>query len=510
MVKYGTRVSELLAVALPCGGHGKCGKCKVRACGELSPLTETEKALLTENELSDGVRLACHTLILGACRIEKLSDSPSSTIITSEGATASALNPTFKRLGLSVDIGTTTLAARLVLPSGKVLSDRGSENPQAVFGADVVSRLEAAERGKAAELTDLIKKALNRLIAELCADAGKAPRDIDGAVITGNTAMLCFLTAMPTDSLSRAPFTLPTRFGKAYTAHALGLNALNPDTEIYIPPCISAFLGADTVCAILAAESRLSERLDSSSESRGIFKKAAPSGEGADGFLLADLGTNGEIVLKTRKGLYACSTAAGPAFEGVGISSGMNASDGAIDKVTLINGKMHAHVIGGGTPQGICGSGLIDAAAALLDEGELDESGTLSDEKVTISSPVTLTAEDIRALQVAKSAVNAGICTLFNEASADARDISAFFTAGGLGNYLNTANAARTGLFPTALAPKAEAIGNAALSGSTMLLLNASLALRAREISEAAAHIELSSSGYFSERFISGMRFPSF
>lgn len=482
----------------------------MRAYGELSPLTEKEKTLLTESELLHGVRLACHTLILGACRIEKPSDAPHAPIITSGGATASALNPTFKRLGLSVDIGTTTLAARLVLPSGKILSERGAENPQAVFGADVVSRLEAAEYGKAAELTDLIKKALDRLIVELCADAGRASRDIDGAVITGNTAMLCFLTGTPTESLSRAPFTLPERFGKALTAHALGLTALNPDTEIYIPPCISAFVGADAVCAILAAESRLDEKHGSSFGFRGIFKKAAPSGEGTDGFLLADLGTNGEIVLKTRKGLYACSTAAGPAFEGVGISAGMSASDGAIDKVTLINGKLHVHVIGGGTPKGLCGSGLIDAAAALLDEGELDESGTLSDESVTVSFPVALTAEDIRALQVAKSAVNAGICTLFNEASANVREISAFFTAGGLGNYLNTSNAARIGLFPTALAPKAEAIGNAALSGSAMLLLNGSLTSRAREISEDTVHIELSSSEYFSERFISGMRFSHF
>jgi uncharacterized 2Fe-2S/4Fe-4S cluster protein (DUF4445 family) len=222
---------------------------------------------------------------------------------------------------------------------------------------------------------------------------------------------------------------------------------------------------------------------------------------------LADIGTNGEMALTSNGKLFVCSTAAGPAFEGVGISRGMRGEKGAIDKVTLVNGKLEASVIGGGTPKGICGSGLVDAVAALLDSEELDETGYLEDDEVTILSPITLTAKDIRAVQLAKSAISAGICTLINEAAISEEKIQTLFIAGGFGNYLNKKSAGRIGLLPESLTEKTVNLGNAALSGAIMLLLNERLRTFAEDFSSKANVIELSTSKYFSDKFISGMLF---
>ena len=478
----GTVLSELINGEKPCGGHGRCGKCKVIAKGTLSPLTEAEQTLLSKEELKKDVRLACLTYALGDCEVESIASAKNERIVTDGALPALEIKTSFEKYGIAVDIGTTTLAARLYGASGNMLADASCLNPQQVWGADVISRIEAALGGNAERLATAIREALNDMISELARRAKINTNEIDGVVITGNTVMLSLLVGESVEPFSHAPFDAKRLFGETLTARELDLLHLLPDTSIYLPPCISAFVGADTTCAILATE---------------LCKR--------DSAMLADIGTNGELALWHNGILTVCSTAAGPAFEGVGISMGMRGSDGAIDKVSIESGCLRAHVIGEGSPVGICGSGLVDAVACMLDLEVLDESGYLEDETFTVQAPVSLTPKDIRMLQLAKSAICAGILTLTETENVNASSISTLSIAGGFGSYLNQENAIRIGLIPTAFSGKLRAVGNAALTGAAMLLLNRDVREKAAALAREAHTLDLSSNPIFSERYMSGM-----
>ena len=479
----GITISELINGEKPCGGHGKCGKCKVIARGELSEVTDAEKKHLTANELASGFRLACLTYALGDCEIETLIERTDTQIVTDGALPKLELNPSFSQYGVAIDIGTTTLAARLYDSKGNLLSESSCLNPQQAWGADVISRIEAALGGKAKDLAKSIRKALDEMLCELAEKANIELQAIDGVVITGNTVMLSLLTEESVESFSHAPFDAKRLFGETLTAGALELTSLNFDTAVYLPPCISAFVGADTTCAILATE---------------LTKKTEPA-------MLADIGTNGEMALWNNETLTVCSTAAGPAFEGVGISMGMRGAVGAIDKVTVKDGSLHAHVIGEIEPKGICGSGLVDAVACMLDQEILDESGFLEDEPFTVQDPVTLTQKDIRMLQLAKSAICAGLMTLIQNEKLQPSDIKTLYIAGGFGNYLNMQSAAKIGLLPFELSKTANAVGNAALAGASMFLLNTNIQKESEKLIKRAAILDLSTNSIFSDLYMSGM-----
>ena len=478
----GLSVSEITGGEKPCGGHGRCGKCKVIAKGCLSELTEAEKKLLTEDELADGVRLACLTYALGDCEVTTLSENERAQIVTDGTLPEFEVKPTFAKYGVAIDIGTTALAARLYDTRGGLLAQSSRINPQQEWGADVISRIEAAIGGKARELARAIRQALDGIVSELGSVAKIDTKEIDGVVITGNTIMLSLLTEESVEPFSHAPFETRRLFGEMLTASGLALSRLTPNTPIYLPPCISAFVGADTTCALLSTE--LCE---------------------GDTAMMADIGTNGEMALWHDGRLTVCSTAAGPAFEGVGISMGMRGADGAIDKVSIVNGRLYAHVIGDGAPTGICGSGLVDAVACMLDLEIVDDSGYLEDDEFIIQAPVYLTPKDIRMLQLAKSAICAGIVTLAESKGMKAADISALYIAGGFGNYLNKESASRIGLLPSDLVQCSRSVGNAALAGASMLLLNTDIRVKAMNISKSAEVIDLSVNPRFSDRDMSGM-----
>lgn len=484
-VKYGTYLSELTGGHLPCGGHGNCGKCKVIAHGSLSPLSDNEKKHLTDDEIALGIRLSCCTQIFGDCEIKAFNGNEKSKILTSTDKISSSGALSFKNYGAAIDVGTTTLAAKLYSTDGRVLSDAARLNPQSRFGADVISRIEASIKGNGNAIAECILTAIDEMLCELAVGAGITASEIDSVVITGNTAMLHLLTNTSPEPLSHAPFRAERLFGEAMTAQRLGLAALDKDTEIYLPPCISAFVGADTVCAILAS---------------GMNKKDEPS-------LLTDIGTNGEMALWKDGTLTVCSTAAGPAFEGVGISMGMRGSVGAIDKVILQNGIPFAHVIGDVLPVGICGSGLVDAVACLLLNETLDETGYLDDDTAEISAPVVLTQQDIRMVQLAKSAICAGIKTLLHNTKTNADGISVFYLAGGFGSYLDIKNAGRIGLVPAELTDKVSVIGNAALTGASMLLLDKELRAEATSLSKNVSVADLATDPFFAEEYMTGMLF---
>ena len=378
----GLTVSEIINNEKPCGGHGKCGKCRVVAKGELSEASDAELKLLSPKELAEGIRLACLTRALGDCEIATLSQSEQSRIVTDGDLPEFEIKPCFKKYGVAIDVGTTTLAARLYDTEGRMIGDTARLNPQSEWGADVISRIEASMSGSSKDLAASVRGALNEMLSTLSADAEIDPIDIDGVVITGNTVMLSLLSCEDVEPFSHAPFEAKRLFGESLSARELDLTCLAPDTSIYIPPCIAAFVGADTTCAIIAT--------------------ALCDGDTA---MLADIGTNGEMALWNGDRLTVCSTAAGPAFEGVGITMGMRGADGAIDKVSVVDSQLSAHVIGEGEPVGICGSGLVDAVAAMLELEAIDEVGYLEEDEFVIKAPVCLTPKDIRMLQLAKSAI---------------------------------------------------------------------------------------------------------
>lgn len=478
----GTPLSEIVSGEHPCGGHGKCGKCKVIARGDLSALTDAERALLSEEEIARGVRLACLTLALGDCSVFRMEQGSDARILTDATLPPVTLAPAFSKYGVAVDIGTTTLAARLYDRKGRLLADASALNPQSKYGADVISRIESAINGKKDLLSDTIRSALNALLSELCAKAGIETNAIDGAVITGNTVMLSLLCGVDVTPLSHAPFRAERLFGETLSADALGLASLFGDIPVYLPPCIGAFVGADTSSAVLACE---------------LTKEK--------GAMLVDVGTNGEMAHWDGETLTVCSTAAGPAFEGVGISMGMRASRGAIDRVSVVDGELKVHVLGDTAPVGICGSGLVDATAAMLDLDIIDESGFLEDEPFALQAPVSLTQKDIRMLQLAKSAIAAGLVTLMQQTSTDAANVPAFYIAGGFGQYLGLASAARIGLLPKGLVGVAKTVGNAALGGASMLLLDTTLREKIQTLAKGARLVDLSTNTTFIDSYTMGM-----
>lgn len=490
-VEQGTSLARLLPegrahVDMPCGGHGTCGKCRVTVAGEVSPPTDTEKRWLTPAELSQGVRLSCLTFVLGDCTVTTGEPMDNEKQIVTDGEMPNViLRPAFSSYGVAVDLGTTTLAARLYDRAGNRLAEVGRPNPQAAWGADVISRIEAAMGGANEAIASAVCAAIDEMLTALAADGGMSTCDIDGLTVTGNTAMLHLLTNTSPEPLSHAPFAAKRLFGEELTAGTLGLSVLSPEARIYLPPCISAFVGADTVTALLASDLCGSDTTQ----------------------MLVDIGTNGEMALWHGGKLYACSTAAGPAFEGAGISMGMAGGEGAVDHVVLCNGHLLAHVIGNVPPRGICGSGLVDAVACLLDNETLDETGYLDDDPVAVAPPVVLTQGDIRAVQLAKSAIHAGIRTLLGTAAPGGANIERLVIAGGFGSYLDVKNAGRIGLLPKELMPRIRAVGNAALAGASMLLLDRELRTEAARLAELALPVELATNPLFVEAYMEGMYF---
>lgn len=487
-VAAGTCLSDVLTAAgsfrLPCGGQGRCGNCRVTVAGRPGKLSALERERLTGEEIARGIRLACCATVETDCTV--FLPKAGAEQIRMDGVLPSlTLDPLFSAYGAAVDIGTTTLAARLYDTQGRLLATAGCSNPQSRWGADVISRTQASLAGQGASIAAVTVNAIDDLLKMLAKQAEIDPCQIDGLVLTGNTTMLHLLTATPVEPLSHAPFAVERLFGETMDAADLGSTAVAPHARVYLPPCISAFVGADTTCAILA------DGLCDTPDTR----------------LLTDIGTNGEMALWHDGRLFVCSTAAGPAFEGAGIHMGMPGIAGAVDHVTVQNGALHAHVIGETTPTGICGSGVVDAVACLLQTGQLDETGLLDEDPTFILPPVCLTQNDIRQVQLAKSAIHAGILTLLNAVNIGGDTVSSLSVAGGFGSYLDIENAGVIGLIPCDMTARVRVIGNAALAGASMLLLDRSSHHRCEHYQQTAATVDLPSNPYFAESYMMSMLF---
>jgi uncharacterized 2Fe-2S/4Fe-4S cluster protein (DUF4445 family) len=458
-----------LFVPQPCGGRGHCGKCRVEASGHLSPPNAAEQKA--------GSRLACQIILLGDSEVF-LPDKQELVQIQLKGwGQTNQLRPMPGQIGAAIDLGTTTLALKLFdLKTGALMASAAGANPQTVVAADVMGRIGAAIEGKLPQLQQMAEGAIAGLLEKACQEAKADISLVMSMVIAGNTTMLYLLTGKNPLTLSRAPFKADHLFGE--WADILGKSA-------YLPRCMNAFVGADITCAVLAS---------------GMCEKP-------DTALLVDVGTNGEIALWKDGALHIASTAAGPAFEGAGIHMGCGSVQGAIDSVWIEEGQIAYHTIGEVKPFGVCGSGLIDAIAALLDLGMVEDTGATGARRLHLSDNVYLIPRDIRNVQLAKAAIAAGIRTLMHEAQTKPEDIHCLYLAGGFGSHLNIANAARIGLIPKELAGKVRVIGNAALSGAAKLLLNTDNLSALSRIAAGAEHVPLGGNPWFNEAYMEEMMF---
>ena len=461
------KLSDALNIPLDCGGKGRCGKCKVYVSGQLSPLTQAETSLLTQEEIDAGCRLACQTEIEGEYVVHKTHKEDDMVIQTGFGAVDSGVSSSLSpapsdHIGVAVDIGTTTLAAYWYdLTCGQLIDQRSSANPQRIFGADVISRIERAMAGDLMQLSAVLRRGILELL----------PEKWDRLVLTGNTTMLYTLCGHDPEPLSHAPFIADHTYGYEKDG-------------VILPPCFSAYVGADLSTAALAARLWKDGRL-------AVDKPT----------LLLDAGTNGEILLAANGHLYGCATACGPAFEGSQISCGLPSVPGAICHVKP---DFSVETIGGKPPKGYCGSGILDVTAALLDRELLDETGFLDEWPEEAAALPELTQKDIREIQLAKSAIAAGCDALMH--AAGVTELDTIYLAGGFGSQLNVESARRIGLIPPAC--NTVAIGNGAGHGAALLLLDPSLLNDLLSMKAQFELVELASDPYFSEAFMKHMYFP--
>lgn len=490
----------------PCGGQGTCGKClvniveesgyrrTVRACQ-----FKVEKDLTIEVEKEDEF----HILETGTNRKINIKPDVEEQIIKKE-----------KALGVAFDIGTTSVVCYLLdLATGKEIAHSSMLNPQSQFGADVISRCEYAIANGVDKLSSVIRNALNELIEEVCNSANITTDRIYIATVVGNTCMHHLYLGIDPKPLTVVPYEAVVKDEMVVTPAEVDMH-INPNGKVQILPNIAGFVGADTIGCLLATEFDELEDLS----------------------LMIDIGTNGEMVMGNKDHMIACSTAAGPAFEGAKIECGMRGKDGAIDHVKLEDNNVVPHVINSNKADGICGSGLMDAIAVFLKAGIIDESGKLfNPEKddietaseglkenvkrigktkegllnFTLKGPVYLSQKDIREVQLAKGAIAAGIELMAEKLGIKVTDIKKVMIAGAFGNYMDPHSACAIGLIPQVLEEKIEMIGNAAGEGSKIATLNKDEFLRAQAIRKDIEFLELASSPNFQDTFVDNLLFEN-
>lgn len=459
-----------MKIHTPCSGNGRCGKCLIKAEGELSLPSEREKMLLGD-KIDSGFRLACMCCAQGEFFYEFTGEKISK--IQGDFSGENAGTSFSEGYGMAVDVGTTTVAVYLVeLASGRVISSDLFQNPQTVHASDIISRILFTETEKNG--LEILYDEINGAIVESKNKLCKSP--LSRVVICGNTVMEHILCKTDVSSLAKLPFTPLSLFGDKHSLPVFD--------NAYIAPCIGGYVGGDISMGAVAA---------------GIDKEKKTT-------LYIDIGTNGEIVLISDEKIYTCATAAGPAFEGADIECGCSAVPGAISRVYYDGGKLRFETIDNKKPCGICGSGLIDCIAVMLDCGILDSSGRLNCEKYFFCEDVYISQKDIRNIQSAKAAIAAGIDVLLDRANEKAENISKTVVAGGFGTHINTQSAEKIGLIPGNV-DDVISVGNSAGHGAVNCVLNDNEIKRTEEFAKKAEYTELSLCKKFNEFYIDEMCF---
>jgi len=457
------------APAAPCGGNGKCGKCTVRIDGQ---------------EV-----LSCKTVIERDMVVE-VPQKAETEILTSGEISSVALDPVRGGYQIAFDIGTTTVVCFLLSPFGEELAVESMLNPQAPYGADVISRIQQAMNGKLEEQAEVIRSGMNALIQKCCDRAGISPEDIGVISVVGNPCMQQLFLGISPANLAAVPFAPVLTEAKISEAGAY--LSVCPNAALLIVPDISGYVGADTMGCVLSSRMYAAE----------------------DTVLMVDIGTNGEMVLAHGGRMTACSTAAGPALEGANIRFGMRGAAGAIDHVRLENGAIRCSVIGGGRAEGICGSGIIDAVAVMLDTKQINKRGRIQNKEeiegqryVALTDRVYITQDDVRQVQMAKGAIAAGIHLMCQYLGIQVGDIDRVILAGAFGSFMDPSSACRIGLLPRELDGKISAAGNIAGSGSKMLAMDQAQLMLAQKLLERIEFIELAEMPSFQLTFAKNMNF---
>jgi len=571
-----------------CGGRGECGKCKVivsRTTEGLSGITEAERSHFTPREIEEGCRLACqarivgdavvnvpvesvaveHKIVTGGIEevialeplvevihisvpppditdqrsdltrlIDKLRDQIGKALKCDLGVLRT-LSETLRRsdweasvvvwddeivdvrpakdeklFGIALDIGTTSIAGYLVdLKNGKTVAVSARPNPQIMYGDDVISRIDYADQHEDGleKLKSAVVDGVNKIIEDLCTSAGIENTDVSDMVVVGNTAMHHFFLGLDLKHVALSPFVPVTQDLISVKAKEIRID-INPNSYVSYLPLIAGFVGADVIGDVLAS---------------GIYESEKLS-------LLIDIGTNGEIVLGNTNGLVACSCAAGPAFEGAHIKHGMRAAPGAVEKVTVDpkTGEVSYKTVGDTKPVGICGSGLVDAVANLLQAGIISPSGrfnlTMENPRLRGTPPefviawagetstnndIVITQKDIRELQLAKSAIYTGAAILMKRMGVSTQDVDGIYLSGAFGNYVNPNSALAIGLLPDIDPRKIYSIGHGAGLGAKFALKSKVLREKTRDIARRIRYVELCADPNFKEEFINAGYFPN-
>lgn len=483
----------------PCNGKGKCGKCAVEFVSDAPKPNKYDKNELGKKQLDKGYRLACKCVIKSDAEIQ--SSDNKKMVIKSDGIKdkfkVNLQDDTLsKSYGVAIDLGTTTIVVYLVkLSNGKTVGVKSSINPQRKYGDNVITRSEYIHNNVDGlkNLQTAAIDEINLLINKLCNAHSIKNKKIQRLVLSGNTIMQHIILGVDPYTITLSPFTPVFTEQKIVKAKKIGF-AIDEKSKCYIINSVSGYIGGDIVSGVVATNMHKTKKT----------------------VLLIDIGTNGEMVLKHNDKMYACSVAAGPAFEGEHIKHGVGSIVGAISKAYKANNKLEYKTIGDAAPIGICGSGILDIVAYLLDEKKVDEMGSMTETKCKniddelvypITDDIYLSQKDIREIQLAKSAVAAGIAVLIQKAGIQNSDIDKVYLAGGFGSYLNVDSAATIGLIPKNLSKKCISAGNTAGMGSIKLLLDDKLLKSLDKLTNEVKYIELSLDAEFNNLFIDNMIF---
>jgi uncharacterized 2Fe-2S/4Fe-4S cluster protein (DUF4445 family) len=497
----------------PCGGLGSCGGCGVWVQPAVNVPSTPHKNISSSKD-AEGFRLACQAVPAADITVrlndryvydKKPLDQGNRILLHRGRGTGKPAGPAAgekrRAKGLAIDIGTTTMVLLLVdLETGEIMASEAGMNPQAANGYDVVSRIHYANTDqRRREMAALVQDMLNRFIRDACAKASVKAEEIIDICIGANTTMLQMAAGMDCASIGRSPFHFSIKGGTGYPASLFGLH-VNAAAKVYLPPVLHAFVGTDISAGLLLCPE--------------FFDRDKV-------VLFIDMGTNGEMCLNVKGNWFTTSTAAGPAFEGMGLSSGMRAGDGAVEKVEFTEGKLRFSTIGGKPVKGICGSGIIDFLAVLLRAGFLETSGRMAGPEtlgpygknmdgqpvIQYGEGIYLTQKDIRQLQLAKGAVRTGIDMILKEGGIDGQGLDRIYLAGGFGNYLNPFNLEAIKLLPAHTANKIVFCGNTSIEGAALLLTD----IKKRRLLESSlgrmVYVALAALPEFNTSFVANLDF---
>jgi uncharacterized 2Fe-2S/4Fe-4S cluster protein (DUF4445 family) len=509
-----------LALDSECGGRGTCGECRVRFLDGTPPPTVEDAALIPQNDLDEGWRLACQTFLAADCRVvipKRVAHARRAKIriLTEAAPTAAVGRPTLEGYGIAVDVGTTTVVCYLMdLARARQIGVMSFANPQSAFGPDVISRITYAHRGPA-ELRELQRRLVSHLektFASLCRGAGIGPDAISRVIAVGNMTMMHLLRGIDPWPLGVAPYEPVFLETPSFPAREIGFKRFGA-VEVHVLPGVGGHVGSDIVAGVMGLD---------------LARRPGVS-------LFMDLGTNGEVVLCSKKVMAGASCAAGPAFEGVHIHSGMAAFPGAIERVDEEDGHLQLDVIGDGEAVGLCGSGLVDAVALLLRRRLLLPSGRLvAPQQVPEGVPddlrrrveddqagrrfllsrngvredVVVTQRDIREVQLAKAPVRATIELLLAGARLRPRAIDDVFVAGGFGSSVRSESLLALGVVPEEVRGRVHAVGNTAGLGAKLALVYPERLEEAHHLARQIRHVDLVLREDFRQAFAAHIPFP--